>query len=1048
MDKEFNWKQYILNYPDLQAAGINTQYLALKHYRIYGKKEGRSDKIGLQKIVVTEVNKGFNWKQYISNYPDLQAAGINTEYLALKHYRLYGKKEGRIDQNISEDSFFKEIQNINKIVPTKFNNIKKTLIIYTFYELNEYVKYVLNNAFFYHKNYKFVIVINNPTLKIDVPIYVDVVNRDNVNFDFGAYSYYLNHNKYDIYDQFLFFNASLIGPFVPNGYTKPWTDIFLDKLTNDVKLVGISINIQISIHVQSMLFCFSLETLKLLIKNGIFSNNVVYYNLNDVVINKEVKMSTIILNNKGNIACIIKKYNGIDFRNTKNHLQLPGENITMNWFKYFKSPTDTIFLKWNKLEKPFLKKITANQYNYNKLFHKYYLNLKNPDDNIKYNIVYSNIDKNVKKLLCIHCYDFSNLIVYFNDLIQEYNRKYTIIITFSINSLNKPFDNEYYNSVVILKIKNKGVDIGSKLTIMQYLKDINLNYDFALFVHSKSNDTDRNNLIKPFLNRSNLLEYIFENNIDCIFPDYMNIYTNQTINKQCMDGLEDYYKEFSLFFNITPSKELIFNAVNFFALSKKFIDLFSTKLKFLYNNLNEDNDFDYNWHRIYYNLKDLSIEENYNIYVKNKNFGNDWSLKDKGIRNGCYEHIFERMWIHILKSYNCNFISLPMGTIKSFYKIKVNAIYFPQFHNSEENNKYWGEGFTEWTLLKPFPDTIKVRGNNINIMKPHDDIGFYSLDNVSTFNKQIDIAKKYNIDGFVIYHYWFGNNRSVLNKVEKHILNGYCNFPFCFSWANEPWTNQWEGSSNDKMLIEQTYEESTEHIEYLLQFFKNPYYMKNKNNECIFYIYNYEHIKEKFNKIIELWLKISRQNGIKIKFITTINANPYNKVHGTETKYLFSPVCHTKIWKSFPGSDLLSNGSFIKKLPYHFEINYDEIIEDYKTIDINNLHCGLPLNWNNIMRKKDKPHLHINNFNNENLEKMLNVIVSKIISKYKNKLSLNPIEKYNVKSVNIEANNFNFNNNIIIINAWNEWNEQAILEPNNITGYTNLETINGFFEKL
>ena len=31
--------------------------------------------------------------------------------------------------------------------------------------------------------------------------------------------------------------------------------------------------------------------------------------------------------------------------------------------------------------------------------------------------------------------------------------------------------------------------------------------------------------------------------------------------------------------------------------------------------------------------------------------------------------------------------------------------------------------------------------------------------------------------------------------------------------------------------------------------------------------------------------------------------------------------------------------------------------------------------------------------------------------------------------------------NVININAWNEWNEQAVLEPNNISGYGNLETI-------
>ena len=169
-----------------------------------------------------------------------------------------------------------------------------------------------------------------------------------------------------------------------------------------------------------------------------------------------------------------------------------------------------------------------------------------------------------------------------------------------------------------------------------------------------------------------------------------------------------------------------------------------------------------------------------------------------------------------------NFLIVNNQNFIQEYNIKFNAIYFPQFHETPENNKFWGEGFTEWTLLKPYDDKINLRnGDNLNIIKPLND-NYYDLSDIKSINNQINLAKSFKINGFIIYHYWFNSYHKVLHKPLEYFLDPSVTFPFCISWANEHWTKNWDGLNNE-LLIEQLYGDESDwilHINYLIPFFQ------------------------------------------------------------------------------------------------------------------------------------------------------------------------------------------------------------------------------------
>ena len=83
--------------------------------------------------------------------------------------------------------------------------------------------------------------------------------------------------------------------------------------------------------------------------------------------------------------------------------------------------------------------------------------------------------------------------------------------------------------------------------------------------------------------------------------------------------------------------------------------------------------------------------------------------------------------------------------------MKIIAYYLPQFHEIEENNIWWGKGFTEWRNVKNGKKLFK--GHN-QPLKPLNN-NYYNLLNKETVEWQSKLGNEYGIYGFCYYHYWF-----------------------------------------------------------------------------------------------------------------------------------------------------------------------------------------------------------------------------------------------------------------------------------------------------
>jgi lipopolysaccharide biosynthesis protein len=191
-------------------------------------------------------------------------------------------------------------------------------------------------------------------------------------------------------------------------------------------------------------------------------------------------------------------------------------------------------------------------------------------------------------------------------------------------------------------------------------------------------------------------------------------------------------------------------------------------------------------------------------------------------------------------------------------RARAIALYLPQFHQIPENDEWWGKGFTEWT------NTARAKPIFRGHYQPHipADLGFYDLRVPETREAQAAMARRYGIEGFCYYHYWFGGRRILERPFNEVLHSGAPDFPFCLCWANETWSGIWHGTP-DRVLIEQTYPGCADHEAHFLALrpaFADPRYIRVKGKP-IFLVYR-PHDLPDTAATLALWRAMAADAGL------------------------------------------------------------------------------------------------------------------------------------------------------------------------------------------
>ncbi|MDR9499887.1 MAG: glycoside hydrolase family 99-like domain-containing protein, partial [Hydrogenovibrio sp.] len=338
---------------------------------------------------------------------------------------------------------------------------------------------------------------------------------------------------------------------------------------------------------------------------------------------------------------------------------------------------------------------------------------------------------------------------------------------------------------------------------------------------------------------------------------------------------------------------------------------------------------------------------------------------------------------------------------------KVFAFYLPQFHAFKENDQWWGEGFTEWTnVSKATPQFVGHEQPRLP-----SDLGFYDLSHTKTMYQQAQLAKKAGIDAFCVYYYWFAGKSLMETPLENWLNEPQLDFPMFLCWANENWTRRWDGNDKEVLIAQDhTPEDDLAFIKHISPYLLDKRYHRIDNKPML--VLYYPSLLPDVKETGERWREYMRTHHQTELFLLVVqsrdNVNP-NEI-GFDGAIEFPPV----------GIEAAENKTNLQIIHpefanhvYDYEQTVRNILTEKDPAPPYFRARGVMPGWDNTARRSHSGNVFIKQ-------------TPYLYSKWLHDAILN------LRWTQPE------NQQMVFINAWNEWAEGTYLEPDRRNGHAYL----------